>query len=173
MTLKHAILYKSELDDLAAEILVKDKYKYFNLSYFSLPTVDRDEWNNITFVSYTDKVIGFFSASVSRANDIISNVSMWSAASTYYEYKVFEKDLLSFFLYLLKRFEVLSWEVITKNPVRKKYRKFTESVGGNIVGIQHGRYKIFKERVDAELYELFSSSEVIKKVTKLRDRIKV
>ena len=173
MTLKHAKLHEQELSRLAAEVLVEDKYKYFNVGYMALPDIDKDEWNNIQFVSYTDKVIGYIAASAGRTHNIVTNIQVWSAASTYHEYKVFERDLLDFFIYLLKRFDLIEWTVVTENPVKKKYRKFVKTVGGGIVGTIHSRYRIHRRRMDAEMYELLPLDEVIEKVKQLRDRIRV
>lgn len=173
MTLKYALLHKDELVNLAGTILIDDKYKYYNIGYMTLPDPKDNEWNNLCFVSYTDKVIGYLDASVSRTNNIITSLDIWSVASNMKEFKVFERDLLDFMVYCLKRYPTINWSAIVNNPVRKKYRKFVKAVGGGIVGICHKWQLIQNELADAELYELLSSPEVIKKVEYLRDRIKV
>lgn len=171
--LKLAKLHEQELQRLAGTILIDDKYKYFNCAYLNLPEPKFDEWNECMFVSYTDKVIGYMNANVSRVNNIITNIAIFSDAKTYNEYKVFEKDLFEFFLYLLKRFSTIQFSVIVNNPVRKKYRKFIEVIGGNVVGTFHKSVRIQNELLDEEYYEVFSSKEKIEHIKNLSDRIKI
>ena len=120
MTLKYALLHRDELRNLAGTVLLDDKYKYYNVGYMTLPDPKDNEWDNLCFVSYTDKVIGYFNASVGRTNNIIVSIGIWSVASNIREFKVFERDLLDFLIYCLKRYPTLNWSVCVNNPVRKK-----------------------------------------------------
>ena len=149
------------------------RYKYCYIGYFSLPPIEHDEWNYIPRVSYSDRVLGYFKATISRANDIVSSITIFSVAKTYKEFKIFEKDLLSFFLKLLERFPTIMFAVVIGNPVRKKYRKFIEYVGGNIIGISHKSARVGLELLDEELYEIHAEPNTIEKITELKERIKI
>ena len=170
--LELAKLHEEELKKLAGKVLIDDKYKYFNVGYMNLPEPTMDEWNNLCFVSYSDRVIGYFNAAVNRTHGIINSLAIWSTAASLKEYKVFEKDLLEFFIYCLKRYPVIQWSVVTENPVKKKYRRFIQTINGNIVGTYHKCCKVYNEMLDEECYEVISSPEIIQKIEKLKERIK-
>lgn len=171
--LVHPKLYETELKQIAA-ITTGKKYKYYHAGYFTLPTVDDDEWNKIQRISlYNDKILGYFSGGISRTHCIISNIAMFSVASSYKEYKCFERDLLSFFILLLESYPTILWTVVYDNPVRKKYEKFCEVVGGRIVGVYKQSCRIGKDLKDEEAFQVISTPEVIENIKKLRDRIKI
>lgn len=172
--LEYAKLYEEEVNKLHFSLVDDKKYQYYFVGYFDIPTLEKDEWNKICRVSTIDGiVIGYLQANINRSSVIVSDLLLWSIARSYKEYKVFEKDLMSFILILLRKYPVIQWMVIINNPVRKKYQRFVKAVGGNIVGIQHKCARIGNEYMDEELYEIISSPEIIKKVEQLRDRIKL
>ena len=169
--LAHPKLFENELKQIAA-VTIDEKYKYYHGGYLSLPTIDDDEWNKIQRVClYKDKVIGYFNANVNRTHGIISNLAIFSVAASYKEFKCFEKDLLSFFLLLLKSYPTILWTVVYDNPVRKKYEQFCRAVGGHIVGVYKQSCRIGKTLMDEEALQIISTDETIEKVQELIDRI--
>jgi len=170
--LAHPKLYETELKQIAA-LTIDKKYKYYHAGYFTMPTVEDDEWNKIQRVCLCgDKVIGYFNGSVSRTHCIISNIAIFSIAQTYKEFKCFEKDLLSFFLLLMESYPTILWTVVYDNPVRKKYEQFCKAVGGHIVGVYKQSCRIGKDLVDEEALQIISTPETITKVKELIARFK-
>ena len=168
--LKHPKLYETELKQIAAQT-TEEKYKYYHGGYLSLPTIDDDEWNKIQRVCLCgDKVIGYFNGNVNRTHGIISNLAIFSVASSYKEFKCFEKDLLSFFLLLLESYPTILWTVVYANPVRKKYEQFCKAVGGHIVGVYKQSCRIGKTLMDEEALQIISNEETITKVRELIKR---
>ena len=171
--LKPALLFKEELNEIIISTWDNPKYKYYHIGFFDTPNVETSEWNNIRRVSlFNEKLIGYLSAYVDRTNNIISNLCLLSVASSFKEYKEFERDLLLFMENLLQNYTVIQWNVVYDNPVRKKYEKFCKVVGGNIVGIHHKSAKIGLQMLDEELFELLSSEQTLSKIRLLRERIK-
>ena len=170
--LKSAYLYQEEIKQLFAKTCDNPKYKYYHLGYFDFPKIEDNEWNKIQRVSiYEDKVIGYLSSSVNRTNNIIDSICLLSDTSGIKNIKQFEKDIFDFFLILLRQYPTIQWVVVVNNPVKKKYEKFVNYVGGNIVGIHHKSAKVDNELLDEELFEIISSKEVINKIKELKQRI--
>ena len=172
--LKAAIPHKEEVSLIHSCTWDIPKYKYYHIGYCSTPEIDIDEWNKVQRVCIADDVvIGYFSASVNRTCRIITGISVISIAKTYRQYKIFEKDLLKFFLILLEKYPTIQWCVCVNNPVRKKYEKFCEVVGGNIVGTYHKSSLVQNNLEDEEVFELLSTPETISKVKSLMERINI
>ena len=141
--------YEEAWKSIARSICLDEKYRWYNTGYIYIPNFDDTDWDNIRRLSLTEdgKIIGYFNAAVDRTNLVITNVAMWSVASTYKEYKTFELDLLKFIKSLFS-FYSIQFTVTIGNPVQQKYRKFVKMIGGDIVGIRHNCLYIEGERYD-------------------------
>lgn len=169
--LKAAKLYEKELQEIYYNVIDNPKYKYISCNYVSSLEIAPDEWSTVQKISYKDRVIGFFQADICRSIRKISEVKVFSIAKTLEEYKVLEKDLLKFVLYLLDNFTKIEWSVIIGNPVQKKYRQFAEKVGGRVVGYYMNSCLVQGEYMNDERYELLSTPETKQKVKSLLKRL--
>lgn len=170
--LEPAILHKDEIQLILARTWDVKKYKYYHIGYNAAAEIDTDEWNKIQRAIIDDKLcIGYLHANVNRTHGIITNLGAISVADNYRRYKIVERDLLSFFLLLMDKYPTIQWSVCYDNPVRKKYEKFVQHVGGNIIGVFHNCCRIGLELRDEEMFEIFSTPESISKVKELKERL--
>lgn len=157
--LKIAKPYENEIQGLIADIALDPYYKWWTGRYIdTVKKIDEDFWANIQMVSVDTegKVIGYFGASIARAEYYINNVS----CINFYEGSegkkvIFAKDLLKFINFLVKdqKFKKINWTVFVGNPVEAKYDRLIKKYGGRIVGVFKNDALIGGEYYDSKHYE--------------------
>ncbi len=153
--------YKTELDNMNAYIIEnEEKYKYFNVASYwdKFFTIEDSEWNKIVRVSVGDnKLLGYFSASVSRDDNSISSISILNFNLNTISL-TFIKDLKAFIDYLLdyKKFRKIDFSCVVDNPAMKLYDEFCKKYKGRVVGIRKDHVKLIDGTYcDLKLYEVF------------------
>lgn len=143
MTIKPAILYKQELNELLAMISMDKSFDYFTMSYAELEfDIKNDQWAQIQ-LAVIDKsnsiekgnVIGYLSANIQRPEYYISEL----VALNFLPDKkvIFGKAMKWFIDHLLneKNFIKIKFSIVCGNPIEKTYDRIIKNLGGRIVGI--------------------------------------
>lgn len=154
--LRPAILYKAQLDMLAAEIAFDEKYKFYHMSYPNLTfNIDDHAYEKIQLVSINgNNVVGYFSAYINRPGAYIKQIMAVNFTDNKF---VFGKDLRCFIDRLLKTYFKINFTVVCGNPIEISYDKMVEKYGGRIVGVFEKDVLLMDNKwYDIKHYEIFS-----------------
>lgn len=136
--LKQAILYKNELNNIAASIADDPRYKYYvNWPYRSMTCeVKSSNENEHQYVSVSNgqKILGYLTATISSPTRSIENISLASFENKYSP--EFMNDTHEFFIKLFCYFNYskICWSVIDSSPHMKSYDRICKVYGGVVVG---------------------------------------
>jgi hypothetical protein len=106
-------------------------------------------------VDKDDKIIGYFSAGISRQTNNVTNIG---AINFYNLNLIFSKDFYIFLTELFTKynFNKIEWRVVIGNPAEKIYDKIIQKYGGRVVGTKH-ETTVLQDGTycDEKEYELF------------------
>jgi hypothetical protein len=165
--LANAYLYKDNLNKLELTLADTERYKYYFCSYPSITEYEGTDWNYIQRVSVdpnTEKVLGFFSVSVSQRLGNVQSLGTFSTAQSPREKRQYTTDLAKYLFYLSERYNKLSWGVVRENPAIRSYRNLLARIGGREVGYQEAELLIKKEWHDEVLFEVIFTPEVVSNI---------
>lgn len=131
--LKPAILYKSEIEKLFAEVMYSDDYFYY-MGYAHghvLPEVKpTDNIYQWAIVNKANEVIGWFAYRIDQETDSVYNFGLYSFDKGNV---LIGKDVFEKMEELIARYRRVEWRVIEGNPVIRSYDKLCEKHNGNKV----------------------------------------
>lgn len=157
--LKLAYPYKDKLQQKYNEIILNEKYKYYNCNHwwkYELK-IESDNWQTLQCIS-TDKennIIGFIEADIDRNIESVSSLQIIN----FYDINItFSRDLYEFLINLFKKykFKKINFCVICGNPIENMYDKYINKYGGRIVGVKKEHVKLHDGEIcDLKMYEIF------------------
>ena len=157
--LKHAFLYKEQLQQKYAKAMTDEHFKYYIADSYVNYTLDikEDDWDNIQRVSVdkNNDVIGYMSCYIERHTNICRNFGILNFTKK--QSITFSKDVFEYLKHLkyncgATKFEFLA---IEGSPSEKIYNKFIKKHGGRVIGIQYDTIKLTDGKMyNAVLYEI-------------------
>jgi len=158
--------YEQELQNLFANIMFNDKYKfYLGSSYMDKYKPYESTWNGHEFVSIHDrKIIGYMGYTIDRDANFAYSLRVIN-----FEDKnlLFSKDLKRFLQNIFEKFNFrkLKFGVVVGNPIEKAYDRICLKFGGRIVGTYKQDTKLFDgQYYDWKMYEIFREDYLKSKI---------
>ncbi|MEL7609505.1 MAG: hypothetical protein AAGU74_08350 [Bacillota bacterium] len=157
--LEIAFAHQEALNKAWQKCIHSEHFKYYCISpHFDLEIKCSDNtWDSLQMVSMSEagEIIGYMSASLDRAGDMVSGISAINFGDMSL---TFSRDLMGFLVALFEvhRFRKVEWSVIVGNPAEVMYDRIVKKYGGRITGLRRETVRLYDGRYyDMKSYELF------------------